>query len=128
MPNSLIPWFDASWMDSFSWITPESWFCAWVIVIFSLVCIRKIFKKAWRKWWYSIIPLYNVYKWFQVCGMSGWWVISMIIPPLFLIALFISYFKIAKRFGKWILFGIWMLVLNPIFLWILAFGNSKYSK
>jgi hypothetical protein len=32
--------------------------------------------------------------------MSGWWVISMIIPPLFLIALFISYFKIAKRFGK----------------------------
>jgi hypothetical protein len=52
----------------------------------------------------------------------------MIIPPLFLIALFISYFKIAKRFGKWILFGIWMLVLNPIFLWILAFGNSKYSK
>ena len=128
MPNSLIPWFDASRIESFSWFTPESWFLTWLITIFSIICIWKIFKKAWKKGRYSIIPLYNVYKWFQVSWMSGRWVILMIIPPIFLIALFISYFKIAKRFWKGIWTWIWLLVLNPIFLWILAFWDSKYSK
>jgi hypothetical protein len=60
--------------------------------------------------------------------MSGRWVISMIIPPIFLIALFVSYFKIAKRFWKGIWTWIGLLVLNPIFLGILAFWDSKYSK
>lgn len=128
MPNSLIPWFDASRIESFSWFTPESWFLTWLITIFSIICIWKIFKKAWKKGRYSIIPLYNVYKWFQVSWMSGRWVILMIIPPIFLIALFISYFKIAKRFWKGIWTWIGLLVLNPIFLGILAFWNSKYSK
>lgn len=128
MPNSLIPWFDASWIESFSWFTPESWFLTWLITIFSIICIWKIFKKAWKKGRYSIIPLYNVYKWFQVSWMSGRWVILMIIPPIFLIALFISYFKIAKRFWKGIWTWIWLLVLNPIFLGILAFWDDKYSK
>ena len=128
MPNSLIPWFDASRIESFSWFTPESWFLTWLITIFSIICIWKIFKKAWKKGRYSIIPLYNVYKWFQVSWMSGRWVILMIIPPIFLIALFISYFKIAKRFWKGIWTWIWLLVLNPIFLGILAFWDSKYSK
>jgi len=128
MPNSLIPWFDASWFDSISRITPQSWCVWWLIFIFTIICMWKIFEKAWKKWRYSIIPLYNVFKWFQVSWMSWWWVISMIIPPLFLIVLFISYFKVSKRFWKWILFGIWMLVLNPIFLWILAFSDTKYSN
>ena len=128
MPNSLIPWFDASRIESFSWFTPESWFLTWLITIFSIICIWKIFKKAWKKGRYSIIPLYNVYKWFQVSWMSGRWVILMIIPPIFLIALFISYFKIAKRFWKGIWTWIGLLVLNPIFLGILAFWDSKYSK
>lgn len=128
MPNSLIPWFDASRIESFSWFTPESWFLTWLITIFSIICIWKIFKKAWKKGRYSIIPLYNVYKWFQVSWMSGRWVILMIIPPIFLIALFISYFKIAKRFWKGIWTWIWLLVLNPIFLGILAFWDDKYSK
>jgi hypothetical protein len=128
MPNSLIPWFDASWIESFSRFTPESWFLTWLITIFSIICIWKIFKKAWKKGRYSIIPLYNVYKWFQVSWMSGRWVILMIIPPIFLIALFISYFKIAKRFWKGIWTWIGLLVLNPIFLGILAFWDSKYSK
>ncbi len=128
MPNSLIPWFDASWIESFSRFAPESWFLTWLITIFSIICIWKIFKKAWKKGRYSIIPLYNVYKWFQVSWMSGRWVILMIIPPIFLIALFISYFKIAKRFWKGIWTWIGLLVLNPIFLGILAFWDSKYSK
>ena len=128
MPNSLIPWFDASRIESFSRFTPESWFLTWLITIFSIICIWKIFKKAWKKGRYSIIPLYNVYKWFQVSWMSGRWVILMIIPPIFLIALFISYFKIAKRFWKGIWTWIGLLVLNPIFLGILAFWDSKYSK
>ena len=128
MPNSLIPWFDASRIESFSWFTPESWFLTWLITIFSIICIWKIFKKAWKKGRYSIIPLYNVYKWFQVSWMSGRWVILMIIPPIFLIALFISYFKMAKRFWKGIWTWIGLLVLNPIFLGILAFWDSKYSK
>jgi uncharacterized membrane protein len=35
-----------------------------------------------------------------MAGMSGWWVVSLLIAPIFLIAFIVSFFKVAKNFGK----------------------------
>lgn len=140
------------------------WILWWVLAIWMIVCMRIVFKKAWRKWRESLIPIRNIWvlfkiawkkNWFwfifwpwiawfiiSICAYiigishwnSLWWtilnainrvlgVISFIGCILFVIMLF----KLAKKFWKSVWFGLWLWLLSPIFLWILAFDNSKYS-
>lgn len=122
------------WFKEFPAITDlfnsETWLWAWLAIIWVIICMRKIFKKAWHPWWGSLIPLYNIYLRFKTSWMSGWRILSFILPPLGIIILFISFFKIPWRFGKHWAFGLWLLItfLNPIFMAILAFDDSKYLK
>ena len=128
MPESFIAWFDwwllqALWFDT---NTMSLWWGIWLL--FTLICLWRVFNKAWRHWWASIIPFYNVYVWFKIAWMSWWWVLSLIFPPLFAIMMIVSYFYVSKKFWHGWIFSLGLLFLNPIFLAILAFGGSKYSK
>ena len=107
-----------------------TWICAWIAIVWIIICMRKIFKKAWYPGWGSVIPFYNIYLRFKTSWMSGWWVLSFLLPPLWVIALFVSFFKIPWRFGKHRAFWLWLLItfLNPIFMGILAFDKSQHSK
>ena len=101
---------------------------ACILALWIIVCMWKIFKKAWLPGWWSVIPFYNIYLRFKTSWMSGWWVLSFLLPPVWVIALFVSFFKIPWIFGKHRAFGLWLLItfLNPIFMGILAFDKSKY--
>jgi hypothetical protein len=59
--------------------------------------------------------------------MSGWWVLSLLFPPLFLVVYIVSLFKLPAKFGKHWAWGFGLLFLNPIFIGILAFDKSKYK-
>jgi len=37
-----------------------------VLSFWSIICMWIIFRKAWRKWWESIIPVWNVYVLFKI--------------------------------------------------------------
>ena len=107
----------------FSLIIFLAFFAFWII------CLRRIFRKAWLNWRGSLIPFYREYLRFKMVWRNGRWTASLFCLPMFAIVLVISYFKAAEKFGKdKEQFGMWLRFLNPIFLWILAFDESKYQK
>ena len=91
----------------------------------------KIFKKAGKPGWASIIPIYNAVVMFQICGMNPWLLLLAIIPFVnFVTAPILSIImnvNLAKKFGKGGGFAVGLIFLNFIFTLILAFGESEYQ-
>ena len=118
------------WVEQFantSWTSTSAIVTSVIFCIWSIICRWKMFQKAGLPGWWAIIPFYNIFLRFKMAGMSGWWVLSLLIAPVFLIAFIVSFFKVAKNFGKsgWFWLGLWFL--NPIFIGILAFDKSTYT-
>jgi len=112
--------------SNFSSMSTSSQVTSSLIAVWTIICQRRIFKKAGLPGWGAIIPFYNIYLRFKTAGMSWWWVLSLLIAPVFVIAFIVSLFKIAKNFGRHWTFALGLWFLNPIFIWILAFGKSSY--
>lgn len=98
-----------------------------ILAVWTIICRWKMFQKAGLPGWWAIIPFYNIYLRFKMSWMSGWWVLSLLFPPLFLIAFIVSFFKVPQRFGKHWAWGFGLWFLNPIFIGILAFGKASYK-
>lgn len=95
----------------------------------SIVCIVglwKVFVKAGKPGWASIVPLYNSYCMFDISWGNGWLFLLTIIPIVNIVVGIIMCIKLAKAFGKGIGFGIGILILSPIFICILGFGSAEY--
>ena len=93
------------------------------IIILLLIIQWKVFKKANRPGWHSIIPIYNFWALFEIVGMKGW---LAIIPGVNIVCMLIAYYKLAKVFGKSGGFGFGLIFFTPIFMAILAFGSAQY--
>lgn len=173
----------------------------WILCfIWLIICLAKIFKKAWKSWWFSLIPFYNLYIYFKIAGKVKWfwiplifliiWFITAVLNTLFelreipnswiindtvemqeatltnqdnpsminpysdikhgffiwqllslivLLSWFIFYFAfiiawikvsiwLSRKFWKGILFWLWILLIPPLFLWLIAFDKSKYLR
>ena len=100
-----------------------------LLLAYWIVCLRRIFNKAWLPWRWSLIPVYREYLWFKMIWRNGRWTASLLCPIMFWVILIMSYFKTAEKFGKdKEQFWLWLRRLHPVFLWILAFDKSKYKK
>ena len=96
-------------------------------VVFLIISIWKVYKKAGQPGWAAIVPFYNLYIYTKIIGRPGWWVILYLIPYLGIIFVFISAIDLAKSFGKSTSFGILALTIFGIIGFpILAFGKDKY--
>ena len=127
------PWVGSVSLYSSSlnfWLFLVPFLLIWLaLFVFWIICLRKIFNKAWLHWRWSLIPVYREYLRFKMVWRNGRWTASLFCLPMFAIVLVISYFKAAEKFSKdKEQFGMWLRFLNPIFLWILAFDESKYQK
>lgn len=139
-----------------------------ILSFFSIVSMWIVFKKAWRKWRESIVPVRNIFVLFKIVWKKNWfyfvilpfiillfslssrilsfynrwhWITNLfndtiysLLNLLFPFALILSLvfvisanLHLAKKFWKSAWFWLWLLFLLPIFLWILAFGNSKFE-
>lgn len=87
-------------------MSTSNYVCSLVLCVWSIICRWKMFQKAGLPGWGSLIPFYNIYLRFKMAGMSGWWLLSILIFPVFLIAFIVSFFKVAKNFGKSGWFGL----------------------
>lgn len=96
------------------------------ICIISIVANWKIFTKAGKPGWASIIPIYNVYVQFQIAGMSGWMFLLLLVPIVNIVVSIMLYVNLAKAFGKSTGFAIGLIFLNFIFVLMLAFGSAEY--
>ena len=101
-----------------------------VVAILLIVGMWKLYSKAGKPGWASIIPIYNNVVLFQIVGLNPWLLLFMLVPFLgtivILILSIVANFRLAKSFGKGVGFGFGLWFLAPIFYLILAFGNSEY--
>jgi len=102
-----------------------------------IVSYWKIFTKAGREGWISIIPFYNTWTLAEIVGKPGWWgllPLLMLVPiinfiawiPVMVIFVLIS-IELAKAFGKDSTFAILLILLPVVGYPILAFGDAKYK-
>jgi len=97
-----------------------------ILIVFYIIPLWKIFRKAGKSGWFSVIPVYNIIILLQITGRPLWWVIWFFIPLVNIIFYFVLCFDIAKSFGKSTNFGIGLALLSIIFLPILGYGKSQY--
>lgn len=83
-----------------------STFISSALVIWSIVSIWIIFKKAGRKWWEAIIPVWNVYVLFKIIWKTNrFWITLLWLPLIWIIWLVISlvFYLLWQQWGEWIL-------------------------
>lgn len=92
-----------------------------IISVLTVVAMWKVFEKCGKPGWASLIPIYNIWVLLEISDLPGW---LCLLPVANVIAIFVSYFKLAKKFNKGVGFGFGLLFLNFIFMMILAFGKD----
>ncbi|HEY0581217.1 MAG TPA: DUF5684 domain-containing protein [Chloroflexota bacterium] len=96
------------------------------LTVVLIVASWRIFAKAGRPGWMSLIPIYNVVQMLHITGRSGWWLLGMFVPFLNLFVAIRLVFDLAASFGRGVGFGFGLLFLSPVFLPLLGFGNAQY--
>ena len=100
------------------------WIIAMAVGIFGIICNWKIFKKAGKQGWESIIPIYNFVVLLEITNLPMWYIILLFLPGANIVASILIYIELAKKFGQSSAFGIGLVFLNPIFMAILAFNKN----
>ena len=99
---------------------------AWVVL--TIVAEWKIFKKAGKDGWKALIPVYNAYTLLQILNMEPMLCFLTLLPGANFMLAIVMNVKLAKSFGKGTGFAIGLILLEPIFEMILAFGDAKYKQ
>jgi len=97
-----------------------------LISLIYLIAYWKIYEKAGKPGWASLIPFYNLIVLFEIIGKPWWWLLLMLIPGINIIFAVWTYNLVSKSFGHSEGFTIGLILLGFIFIPILAFGDSKY--
>lgn len=98
------------------------------ISILIFVALWKIFKKAGKKGWEAIIPIYNIIVLLEISGLPTWYLVLYLIPLANIYAIFKNYIELSKKFGKDSGFGVLMVFFPVICMPILAFSNCTYKS
>lgn len=96
-----------------------------ILIAIFIAAYWKIFSKAGQAGWKAIIPIYSSVIACRIVGLSGWYVLLLLVPFVNIIFAIYLMYKLAVVFGH----GVGMTILMFIFgigLLILGFGSSKY--
>ena len=97
------------------------------VAVFFLASLWKLFTKAGKPGWATLVPIYNVIVLLQIAGRPMWWFILLLIPFVnFFVALALMV-DIAKSFGRGMGFGLGLMFLGFVFYPILGFGEAEYA-
>jgi hypothetical protein len=102
------------------------YFFSLLVSILYIVSLWKIFAKAGKPGWASIVPIYNVIVMLEITGKPIWWIILLLIPVVNLVISIIVIVELANKFGKSGGFAVGLIFLPVIFYPILAFSNAEY--
>ena len=101
-----------------------------IIGVLTIIAMWKIFTKAGKPGWASLIPIYNVVVLFQVVNLNPWLILLFIVPIVNIFAVIVLSImlnlRLAKAFDKSTGFALGLIFLNTIFILILGLGDSKY--
>ena len=100
------------------------WIFYLAILVFEIVCMWKIFKKAGKNGWEAIIPIYNIIVLLEITELPMWYIALFFVPFANIYALFKINIELAHKFGKSTGFGVGLVFLSVIFDAILAFSKD----
>lgn len=112
------------WVDD---MPQEMWWLAAALSILGIIAYWKVFVKAGQPGWKSLIPIYNIYILYKIAWGSGWKFLWMLVPLVNIVVAVIMSLKLARAFGKGTGFGVGLVLLQSIFMIILAFGDAQYT-
>ncbi len=98
-----------------------------VVSVVMIAAMWKVFTKAGKPGWASIIPIYNIIVLLSIAGKPTWWIVLFLIPFVNFIIAILVYVALAGKFGKGGGFAVGLVLLSPIFIAILGFGGAQYQ-
>lgn len=96
--------------------------------LFLAIISWRIFAKAGKPGWTSLIPIYNIIVFLEIVRAPTWWIILLCVP---LINVFVSVAlcgKLARVFWKGSGFALGMILAGVLFMPMLAFGSATYRE
>lgn len=100
-----------------------------VIAVFTTVIVSwwRIFTKAGKPGWASIIPVYNLVVKIEIAKSPLWWIaIIFFVPFANIVFIIMLYVNIVKAFGKSGGHAALLLFFPVFYLPYLAFSDAKY--
>ncbi|MBN2481885.1 MAG: DUF4199 family protein [Bacteroidales bacterium] len=100
-----------------------------ILVLFALITLEaqwKIYKKAGKPGWASIIPFYNIIVLMEIIEKPVWWFILLLIPFVNIVMAIWVTNLLAKKFGKDESFTIGLIFLPFIFYPLLGLSRARY--
>jgi len=103
------------------------WIVWGVVIIFEIASYWRVFEKAGKPGWASIIPIYNAFVLLQIVGRPWWWFLLCLIPVVNIVVGIMITLDLAKSFGKGVGFAVGIILLGFIFIPVLAWGDAQYQ-
>ncbi len=95
------------------------------LALFMVSAVWTVYEKAGRRGWEALIPFYNLYVLTKIVGKSGWFMALYFLPVVSWFAWAVTAIELSKKFGRSEAFGFGLFFLYPIFLPILAWGETS---
>lgn len=96
-------------------------------IVFMIASIWKVFTKAGKPGWASIVPIYNYVVMLEIAKKPIWWLVIILLVPIVNIVFLIMLMNaISTSFGKSAGFTVGLIFLPIVFWPILGFGDAKY--
>jgi len=99
-----------------------------VFIVLIIASQWKIFTKADKPDWASLIPIYNIIVLLEIARKPLWMVLLLFIPIANIIVYIIVAIELANNFGKSGGFAAGLILLPIIFYPILAFGSAEHQE
>ena len=100
------------------------WVLSMALSILMIISLWKIFKKAGKPGWASIIPIYNIYIMCEIAEKEWWYILLLCVPFGYIYVMIVLCNGMAKKFGKSGGFVVGMILLPVVFFPMLAFGKD----
>lgn len=98
------------------------------LLVLAIVGMWKLFTKAGKPGWASLIPIYNTCVLIDIAGKPMWWILLMLIPVVNIVIGILVMIGLAQNFGRGAGTAIGLIFLPNIFMLILAFGSAEYNR
>lgn len=97
-----------------------------IVWLITVIGMWKVFTKAGKPGWASIIPIYNTIVLIEITGKPIWWFLLLFIPCVNIVFAVWIMNLLSKSFGQSEGFTVGLILLPMIFFPILGFGNFQY--
>lgn len=95
-------------------------------IIFYIICWWKIYTKADKAGWASLIPIYSTIVMLQIIGKPWWWIFLFIIPGVNIVFGIWAINLLSKSYGHGTGFTLGLIFLSFIFIPILGLSKDPY--